>query len=405
MKKSLILISFLVLILSLSSCKKNKSEEFGIDKGKKVNNVTIELEDKTIKLNNKMKGKELYQTLFQELCETDTVSFTFDQGKERGVRPCQAICEDNLLKKYKNDIGHESGKSVLINGADQYERTTVYNNYILDIKEDSSYKVFAEKTIDEINNVKGIKKENHSTTTVFGEETDILPTDEDYNPEYSSKRQYKDIVYYSSNETDTLQNGIYEKKYTSPWDYIDNSRNDVNTTKYFQEAYHSLSKYGGYQHPSITSNFSSIYNCYEWIDDYIQYGYELTDQYIILNYRALFDITSIYYDVDTGVNYTEERFKEIIEEDHKNGSYYEVIAYIDYHNENFAESGWILCDYLIDDWCCVDISKGKYGESVEFVGTEYEIYRKSQTKYTWKPLDITEAEIENKKIELINSLK
>lgn len=291
---------------------------------------------------------------------------------------------------------------MLINGVDQYERTTVYNNYILDIKEDSSeVKVFLEKTIDQRENVKGIKEENHSKTTVFGEQTNILPTDDDYNPEYTL-RQYKDIVYYSSNEPNMPQNGIYEKNYTCLLDYVDSK---ISTEKYFRDACFSLLKND--EAPSIKTKFNSnIYNCDEWIDDYLQYEYELTDQYIILNYRALFDIFGVFEQYEESVTVVRD-LKELVEEDNKKGSYYEVIAYIDYHNETFAQNGFILCDYLVEDWYRVKISKGTYDERYypQFAGTEYDIYSKGQRKYTWKPLDISEAEIEKKKTELIESLK
>ncbi|MDE5565597.1 MAG: hypothetical protein K2I77_01300 [Anaeroplasmataceae bacterium] len=406
MKKSLILISFLVLILSLSSCNKDKTEnddkdsteQIDIDKGKPVDEVSIKLEDKTINLNNKMEGKELYQTLFQGLVGRDVASFIFDQGQGNGVRPCQASWKENSLERYKNAIS-EVG---LINGEEQYERTTVYNNYILGYKEDSfEQKVFLEKTIDGISNVKGTKEDYHNKTTVFGEQTKILSTDEDYNPEYNPMLQYNDKVYYSSNEIDAPSSGIYEKKYTSPLDHIDNK---VSTEMFYRESYYSLLNYA--KAPSIKTKFnSSIYNCDEWIDDYLQYEYELTDQYIILNYHALFDIIGVFEKYESTAIFTD--LKELIEEDHQNGSYYEVIAYIDYHNETFAQNESILCDYLVEDWYHVRISKGTYEELYypQYAGTEYDIYSKVQIKYTWKPLDISEAEIEKKKTELIDSLK
>lgn len=98
MKKSLILISFLVLILSLSSCNKSKTEQTDNDKGKPVDEVLIKFEDNTIKLNNKMEGKELYQTLFQGLFETDTVSFIFDQGQGRGCSTLSSYLGREFIK-------------------------------------------------------------------------------------------------------------------------------------------------------------------------------------------------------------------------------------------------------------------------------------------------------------------
>lgn len=404
MKKSLILISIIALFISLTSCKKNEEKDYEeINKGNIVNEVIVQFNNQSVQLNNKMNGKELYLTLFQKLCGEDNVSLLFKQYENNMIRPHQICREISNIDKYKNSIdADDSGSTILVSGEKTLEQTITYNTYISESK-----KVFCEKTMDGFQNENGTKENDKLYEMIYGEETEISLEDEDYVFENGLPRQYKDTLYYynkSDESFSSLENGIYEQKYTTTNDLKTNNYN-MSTSKYRAECQSFFDECK----PEIITKF---WGTDDWIDDYIQYNYELTDQYIILTYHTLFDLSHLYELAENGT-----LTMETIKNDSQNGNYYEVIAYINYKSEGFANQGYLLCDYLKCNRCIAMSSKGTYDERYNgilavgarvpgsFAGIEYDFFSKKETKYTWKCLNISNDEIEKKKMDLINLLK
>ena len=365
--------------LSLSACG-GSDDEAKIKKGKSVEQVTFEIANKEFVINSNDDSKEVFQ-LFSD----NRIAFHLNKrkgwtGKESYFR------EEKIKNAYDYNLGELTNENNILNSS------TIINDYTyLKFKEDTNSTLSYEKTNVSNDNKYSMSYDLHIETS------DITEGDEYFNLEEKDRRpiQTRMDIYYNSSNIIQFE-GCEESGALS----LNTLRAETNLSKEDYSIYSTFSDIYQFAIINFKTSVSSL-NSNEKLDKYKNYKFELTDKYIIFEYKVNFPEELFFELQEDSVlleSYTDQKLDEIASE-----GYFKYIYYVDY--KNIEDSSYMTADYIeyesISDKHIEFIFDERNAVPEEYFGVKYEYDEKLKRKCICYVTNYTEVDYNN----FVNKLK